>query len=82
MKKKNEKYLFEIPFIIALYTTHLVCFAGRPEVGGTVTVDDEAHPHVARGGQIRAKRREHHLRGISRVDSSLNILLLYVLEAS
>lgn len=38
-----------------------------------MAVDDEAHPHVASGGKIRAKRREHHLGGISRVDFSFNL---------
>lgn len=51
--------------------THLVCFAARPEVGGTVAVDDEAHPHGAREGKVGAKRREHHLLGVSRVDNVL-----------
>lgn len=64
MKKRRNRFL-RSPW--SLYTkTHLVCFAARAEVGGTVAVDNEAHPHVTRRGEVRAKRREHHLGGISR----------------
>lgn len=36
-----------------------------------MAVHDEAYPNVTRGGQVRAKRREHHLRGISGVGFQL-----------
>ena len=33
-----------------------------------MAVHNEAYPYVARGGQVRAKRGEHNLRGISGID--------------